>query len=175
MFKILSKTIVLLALPLISLSQTIDIQKSIVEFEIENMYFNTVEGTFSGFSGNVKFDVNNLKESKINVCVDASSVNTNNDERDEHLKKADFFHIEKYPEICFSSSSITKRTDGYLVEGMLKMHGVNKFVKIPLTYENKTLIATITVSRYDFNIGRETGTFMVGEDVSISIKCVLKS
>jgi polyisoprenoid-binding protein YceI len=155
-------------------AQTIDNKKSIVEFEVDNMYVNTVEGTFSGFSGDVKFDIKNLDQSRIDVCIDASSVNTDNQKRDDHLRTADFFHVEKYPEICFKSTRISKSSNAYSVEGNLSMHGLTKSVKIPMTFENKLLEGRIKVNRLDYKIGEDTSTITIGEEISIVIKCQLK-
>jgi polyisoprenoid-binding protein YceI len=155
-------------------SQTIDTKKSVINFEISNMAVNTVEGTFKGFSGDVIFNPNDLNQSKIEVCIDASSVDTGNKERDDHLRTADFFDVENYPEICFISEEITKREKGYLAKGYFKMHGVTKSVEIPLIYKNNTLAGKITINRFDYKIGEDTGSFMVGSEVDIVILCVLK-
>ena len=156
------------------IAQMIDKQKSIIEFEIENMYISSVKGSFSGFSGDVKFDTNNLKESKVNVCIDASSVDTDNLKRDEHLRKEDFFDVTRYRDICFNSTRIYKTSKGFSAEGKLKMHGISRIVKIPLTYKDKILKGNLIVSRLDYEVGKGTGTFLVGEEVTISIKCVFK-
>lgn len=155
-------------------AQPINKEKSVVEFEIENMYISSVDGTFSGFSGEVDFDTEKIWESKIDVCIDASTVDTGNKKRDKHLRTEDFFHVEKYPKICFTSSNIYNTSTGIVAKGELQMHGVTKTVKIPLTYENKILEGSLNISRYDYNIGNDTGTFTIGEEVEIKIKCVLK-
>lgn len=154
-------------------SQEIDKKNSSINFEISNMLVNTVEGSFSGFTGEINFNENNLSQSKINVCIDASTVNTGIDKRDEHLRTKDFFHVEKYPKICFTSTNITKSNNGYLAEGQLEMHGVKKTVKIQLTYSNKTLMGSFVVNRFDYEIGVDSGSFNIGEKVYISVKCVL--
>lgn len=156
-------------------AQTIDNDKSVVSFKIGNMGgLNSVKGTFTGFSGKVKFDPNQLDASKIEVCIDASTVNTGNKKRDDHLRSEDFFEVEKYPKICFTSEGITKQSQGYVAKGKLKMHGITKTVEIPLTYENNTLLGSIVLNRFDYKIGEDTGTFMVGTEAKITIKCVLK-
>ncbi|HLV40833.1 MAG TPA: YceI family protein [Brumimicrobium sp.] len=156
-------------------AQKIDKDKSIVNFKIGNMGgLNSVKGTFSGFSGNVVFSPHDLSSAKIDVCIDASTVNTGNKKRDNHLRTEDFFEVEKYPKICFNAKEIIKSTNGFIAKGTLKMHGVTKTVEIPLTYENNMLTGKLKVNRFDYKIGEDTGTFMVGTEAEITINCQLK-
>jgi len=158
-----------------AISQTIDNEKSIVNFKIGNMGgMNNVKGTFTGFSGNVKFDPTQLENSKIDVCIDAASINTGNKKRDDHLRSEDFFEVEKHSKICFTSEQIIKHPQGFVAKGKLKMHGVTLTVEIPLVFENNKLTGLLTVNRFDYKVGEDTGTFMVGADVEIVIQCVLK-
>ncbi|UII29586.1 YceI family protein [Fulvivirga ulvae] len=154
-------------------AQSINTDNSIVNFEISNMKINAVEGTFKGMSGTIKFDPDNLKLSDFDVCIDASTVNTGNKKRDAHLLTADFFNAEKYPKICFQSTLITRSGHGYEVKGKLTMHGVVKDVTIPFAVSGSQLTGTLKVKRLDYKIGEETGTFMVGDEVDITITCVL--
>ncbi|WP_107039405.1 YceI family protein [Brumimicrobium mesophilum] len=154
-------------------SQEIDKRNSSISFEISNMLVNTVEGSFSGFTGEINFNENNLSQSQINVCIDASTVNTGIEKRDDHLRTKDFFHVEKYPKICFTSTNIIRNNTGYFAEGQLEMHGVKKNVKIPLNYSNNTLLGSLVINRFDYEIGVDSGSFNIGKKVYISIKCVL--
>lgn len=153
-----------------SSSQTIDAKNSLIRFEVSNMALNTVEGTFKGMEGTVLLDKSNLGASKIEACIDATTVDTDNEERDEHLRNADFFDTDKFPTICFSSTSISKTSNGFLVKGKLTMHGVTKDVEIPLTYTDKTAKGTFKLKRRDYKIGEDTGNFMVGNKIEITIQ-----
>ena len=97
--------------------QTIDTEKSVVNFKTTALMVNTVRGTFKGMNGDIQFDENNLSDSKFKVCIDPASVNTDNQKRDDHLKSDDFFGIENYLEICFESTSIKKTKDGFETTG----------------------------------------------------------
>ena len=171
------KAIVLSAMMLMmsigAFAQTIDAKKSTVTFEISNMKVNTVEGSFTGLKGTVNFDASKLSTSSFEVCIDASSVDTDNTKRDDHLRNEDFFHVEKYPTICFSSTSIKKDGKGFKATGDLTMLGVTKEVVLPFTFKNNKLIGSLTLNRFDYKLGEETNTFMVGETVEIEIKCML--
>jgi len=82
--------------------------------------------------------------------------------------------VAKHPEICFRSSAVQKTPDGYLAKGELTMHGVTKAVELPFTHTDGTLTGTFTVSRLAYGVGVDTGTFTVGEEVTVTITCALK-
>lgn len=160
-------------------SQTIDQDKSVVRFSIDNMKWNTVEGKLSGMKGDVVFDKNNLSTSSFNISIDPATVNTESKKRDEHLKNEDFFHVEKYKTINYKSQSIVKSGDKYITKGKMTLHGVIKDVTIPLIInENADSIiieGKFELNRFDYGLGAEKykKTFMVGEIVTINISCVL--
>ncbi len=166
-------TALLLLLPFLTSAQSINTTASTVEFSIPNMLLNTVKGTFTGMNGEVKFYPKKLTASVFNVCIDASTVNTGNETRDSHLKQEDYFNITTYPNICFSSSAISKTDKGYNTKGQLTMNGITKTIEIPFTFENNTLIGNTHINRTDFNIGG-SGGFMIGQKAKLTIKCVLK-
>jgi len=153
-------------------AQTIDTQKSAANFTVKNMKWITVEGNFTGMTGDIKFDEADLANSSFNVCVDAATVNTDNDARDKHLRNEDFFDVEKYSNICFASTSISQKGSGFVTKGQLTMHGVTKEVSIPFTYSNGTFKGNLKISRYDYKVGESTGTFMVSENINLEIIAV---
>ncbi|MDW7693023.1 YceI family protein [Flammeovirgaceae bacterium SG7u.111] len=146
--------------------------KSKVKFEVSNLAFNTVEGTFTDMIGTVKFSEEDFSNSYFNVCIAAKSVNTENDTRDEHLRTEDFFHVEKYPNICFKSSSIKKTANGYTAIGKLTMHGITKEVNIPFTFISNTFSGSLTLDRTDYNVGSDR-SFMIGKEAKLEIICVI--
>lgn len=155
-------------------AQVINEKSSVVNFNISNMKTKTVEGTFGGMKGEINFNVDDLANSSLNVCVDAASVNTENEKRDKHLRNEDFFEVETYPTICFQSESVFKTSDGYQSIGQLTMHGVTKGITIDFTFENGTFVGELEISRFDYKIGEGTNTFMVGEIVSLEIICLVE-
>ena len=154
-------------------AQTIDSDKSRIDFEVDNFKWNTVDGTFTGMTGELIFDPSDLISSSFNVCIDAATVDTDSKKRDEHLRTDDFFHVEKYPTICFTSESIEKSGSSFITTGSLTMHGVTRTVKIPFSFDGTTFSGSLEVERYDYGVGADTGTFMVGNEISIDIKCVV--
>ncbi|WP_196888929.1 YceI family protein [Aureivirga sp. CE67] len=149
-------------------SQQIDTNKSKMQFEISNMGgLKTVEGNFSEISGEIITEIGTLV--KIDFCLNASSINTENKKRDKHLKNQDFFEVEKYPNICFTSTSIIKQENSYLVKGNLTIKNITKQIEILVSFDGKTLENTddFILKRYDFGVGSKGG-FMVGKEVKFT-------
>ncbi len=109
-------------------------------------------GEFTGLKGTIQFDEQNLGSSKFDVTVDASSINTGNGMKNTHAKSANWFDVEKYPTIAFSSSSITKTASGYEAKGILDMHGIKKEITMPFTFANNTFASTFELNRHDFKL-----------------------
>ena len=123
--------------------------------------------------GVFKFDPNAIEKAKFNICIEASTVHTGNEKRDAHLRDPDFFEVEKYPEICFTSSTVIKTEKGYLTKGKLTIHGVTKEVEIPFTFENNTFVGTISIERLDYKLGEDFGSLKVGKTATVIITCVV--
>ena len=109
-------------------------------------------GEFKGLKGTVSFDPANLASSKFDATIDVASINTGNGMKNTHAKSDKWFDAEKYPTIKFTSTSITKTASGYAAVGTLDMHGVQKPVTIPFTFDNNEFKASFEVNRMDFNI-----------------------
>ena len=181
--------LVLLSLLLLAATQSMgyewkmDPVHSAIMFEIKHIY-STVRGHFGEFSGNVFFDPNNLKESKIDFTVEVESINTRIGKRDNHLRSGDFFDAKKYPQMVFKSSKVSHAGGNkYLLEGKMTVKDVTK----PMTLEFLLLgeknspfkkdkvvggfETRFKIDRFDFNVG--TGKFyklgVVGKEVDIFI------
>lgn len=157
-------------------AQTINAEKSHVKFSIPGLGKKTVEGVFTGMSGNISFSVHNIANASFNVCVNPATVNTEKEKRDKHLRNEDFFFVEKFSEICFVSTSVSKTPNGYIAKGKLTILGVTKEVEIPFTFEKNTFIGKIEVNRFDYGLAAESykKTRMVGAIASVEIVCVVE-
>ena len=155
-------------------AQTINSERSKVNFSLKNMGIRTVEGNFTGMKGNVSFEENDLSVCTFDVCIDAASVDTDNQKRDDHLRKDDFFGVGQFPTICFVSESVSKSKKGYLANGKLTMHGITKSVEIPFTFDGSTFVGNFEVKRKDYGVGNSYGNFMVGNRVKVEIVCVVE-
>lgn len=154
-------------------AQTIDTDQSKVTFEISNMKWRTVQGSLNGMSGSITYDQDNLDICNFDVCVDASSIDTDNSKRDEHLLTEDFFATEQYNTICFNSS-MTKKTQingKFAVIGQLTMRGVTNDAMISFTFDGTKFSGEMKVDRLDYQVGSEVSEFLVGDEVVINIVC----
>src|SRR5690625_3782012 len=98
----------------------VDASHTNVGFSVRHMMFSNVKGNFTGVEGTAKGDPEDLTTAEINFKIDASTINTNNEDRDNHLRSDDFFDVEKYPAITFTSTEIVKTgEDEYDLSGDL--------------------------------------------------------
>jgi len=178
----------LAALPLRAETFVVDPTHSEVSFQIRHMVSN-VRGRFNDFAGTVNMDPKNLPGSSVEFHIKATSIDTNVADRDKHLRSADFFDVEKYPEITFKSKSIKPAgKDKYNVTGALTMHGVTKDVTLPVTFlgEGKdpwggTRAGFETATTLDrkaygivWNKAIDNGGVLLGDDVKIEINLETK-
>ncbi len=174
----MKKTVILLLsflfFSFVVFSQNINQEKSIINFTAGTMGVFKVKGSFTGFSGTVDFNPEDLSTARIEVCVDATSVESGNEKRDNHIKSEDFLYVEKYPKICFTSSEITKQADNYIAKGELTIRETTKTVEIPLSYKNDQLTGNLDFQRLDYEVGEEVGKFKAKNKISVSIHCELE-
>lgn len=164
---------------------TIDPAHSNVEFAVKHMMITTVKGRFADMKGAV--DIPEQGQPTINVTIAAPSIDTRNDMRDTHLRSADFFDVEKYPELRFVSTKATRTSDGYKLTGDLTIKGITKPITLDVTEEGAgvdpwgnqkaAFSATGKFNRSEFgltwNAALETGGVLVSEEVKISIDAQL--
>ena len=158
---------------------------SVAEFKVKHMMISNVKGQFTGVSGSLRLDEEDVTNSKIEASIDAASINTGDAQRDAHLKSADFFDAEKFPTLSFKSAVFRRKGEGELeVEGELTIHGVTRTVKFAVegpTAPGKDpwgntrigVSATTKINRKDYgltwNAALETGGILVGDEVTISL------
>jgi polyisoprenoid-binding protein YceI len=171
--------------PAPSADWTIDPSHSAAQFSVHHMMVSTVRGQFSGVTGKVHLDPNDVTQSTVDATIDATTVDTREPKRDGHLKSPDFFDVAKFPTLTFKSKKVESAGKGHLkVTGDLTMHGVTHEVPLEVTlndgeskdgYGNvkRGLTAKTKVSRKDYgllwNKAIEGGGVMVSDDVSIDL------
>jgi polyisoprenoid-binding protein YceI len=161
----------------------IDKVHSEVGFQVRHL-LTRVRGRFSDFSGSVRFDQSQPEQSSVSLTIDAATVDTNNVDRDRHLRSDDFFAVETFPTITFTSAHIVRTgEDTYDVIGPLTIRGVTRDVTLPVNFlgiakdpwgnARAAFEADITINRKDFgltwNAALETGGFLVGDHVKIGL------
>ncbi len=161
----------------------VDIAHSSISFKISHMVVSKVRGHFNDFSVNIKEDPNDITKSSVAVAIKTASIDTRNEKRDNHLRSADFFDAEKYPEITFQSKRIEKKGDAYAAVGTLDMHGVSKEITISFEITGKLkdpwgntragIEASAKLDRKDYGLNwnktLDKGGLMVGNEVKIEI------
>tara|TARA_R110002124_G_scaffold102597_3_gene250813 strand:- start:288 stop:833 length:546 start_codon:yes stop_codon:yes gene_type:complete len=157
-------------------SQEVQPSKSKISFSISNMIVNTVEGSFTDFSGEVFFDINKMENSRFQIKIPVASIDTDNEERDKHLMAEDYFYKDKFPYAVFTSSFVNKTAEGFDITGKLSVRGESKTITIPFSYTKTSdgylLKGEYEIDRYDFKIG-DKGSFLMGRDVDLEIQCYI--
>ena len=168
----------------------IDPAHSEISFKIKHLMISNIKGQFNQFDASIYTTGDDFMSAEVDCWIDASSINTNNTDRDTHLKAADFFDVEHHPQISFVSNTVeTVDKDGsYELWGDLTIKGIAKKIKLDVEFGgvvkdpwgNEKAAFTIngTINRKDWgltwNAPMETGGVLVGEDVKISCEVQLK-
>jgi polyisoprenoid-binding protein YceI len=161
----------------------IDKAHSEVTFQVRHL-LTKVRGRFSDFAGTVRLDEDEPGNSTVSLTIDAASVDTNDASRDQHLRSDDFFAVGTYPTIAFVSSRIVRTSaETYDAIGTLTIRGIAQEITLPVTYlgtakdpwgnRRAGFETSLTINRKDFgllwNAALETGGFLVGDEVRISL------
>jgi polyisoprenoid-binding protein YceI len=167
---------------------------SSVLFSVDHMVVSEAQGKFTDFAAEITGSKDDFSDVKVKATIKVASINTDNGGRDNHLKSADFFDAEKYPDIVFESTSFTKTSGNqYDIAGKLTMHGVTKDVvlkgkiKGPINAgknrEGKDQVvagitASLVINRQDYGVSWKRlltgGELAVGEEVRITVNAEFK-
>ena len=167
------------------MSWKIDNAHSLVEFSVRHMMISTVRGRFERFSGTVEFNENDPAASSVDVQIEAASINTNEPQRDNHLRSADFFEAETYPHLTFKSTRVEKVDENNgRIYGELTIRNVTRPVVLETEYNGQAkspwgstsagFTANTKINRKDWNLvwnqALETGGVLVGDEIKIHIE-----
>jgi polyisoprenoid-binding protein YceI len=163
---------------------TFDPVHSTVGFWVRHLMISKVHGRFTQWSGTLEFDEKNPAASRVEVQIDAASVDTKEAQRDGHLKSPDFFDVEKHPHITFKSTGVEVAGEAhYKVTGDFTLHGVTHPVTLDVEYHGRAMhprggeragfSARTSINRKDygmhFNMALETGGVVVSDKVEIEL------
>jgi polyisoprenoid-binding protein YceI len=162
---------------------TIDPSHSEVGFTVRHLMVSKVKGTFKTFDGTISIAENPL-DSRVEAHIDASSVDTRDENRDNHLRSSDFFDVGQHPQITFVSTAVRPDGRDYAVSGDLTIHGVTRPVELTLEFNGVSpdpwggvragFSATTEISRGDygieFNMPLDGGGVVVGDKIKINIE-----
>src|SRR4051812_16104713 len=161
----------------------IDPAHSEVGFSVRHLMLSKVKGRFAKFEGRIVTAENPL-ESRVEASIDLSSIDTNNSDRDAHLRSADFFDVERHPVMTYRSTAVRAVDDGFLVDGELSLHGITRPVTLALQVEGflpsspfgDTRVgfsASAEINRSDFDIKfgiADSGGVGLGDKVQIALE-----
>lgn len=160
----------------------LDTTHSEIQFKVKHLMISSVTGQFNKFDGTVETEGEDFSTAKVEFNAEAGSISTNNEQRDNHLKAADFFDTEHHPQLHFKSKRLEKiADDAYKLDGILTMRGVSKTVTFNVQFGGKTqdpwgntrvgFELTGKLNRKDFGISfsmvSETGGILLGDEVKI--------
>jgi len=163
----------------------VDLVHSSVGFTVRHLVVSKVRGKFARWTGTILMDEHDLSRTQVDVTIEPASVDTGVEQRDNHLRSADFFDVEKYPTMAFKSSRVEKAKDGSLrLFGDLTLHGVTRPVTLEVEFAGSQkdpwgglragFSARTSLDRKDFGLTYnqllETGGVVVGEKVDIDIE-----
>jgi polyisoprenoid-binding protein YceI len=161
----------------------IDPVHSEVGFSVRHLMLSKVRGRFAKFEGRIVTPENPL-DATVEATIELSSIDTNNPDRDAHLRSADFFDVDQNPVMTYRSTAVREVNDGFLVEGELSLHGITRPVSLALQLEGilesspfgDTRVgfsATTEINRSDFDINfgiADAGNVGLGDKVQIALE-----
>ena len=165
----------------ISGDYTIDPAHTRLGFSARHAMVATVRGSFKEFTGTAHVDTANPADSKVEISIVANSIDTGQQQRDDHLRSGDFFESEQYPDITFTSTDVSRDGDDWTITGDLTIKGVTHSVAVPFEFTGSAqdpfgntrigLEGAATIKRSDwgmsFNAALETGGVLVSDKVKL--------
>lgn len=162
----------------------LDPAHTMVEFSAKHMMITTVRGRIADVEGTIYTDEQNPANSSVGAVLKGASLDTRSEQRDQHLRSADFLDVEKFPEITFRSKRIEGSKEKFKLTGDLTIRGTTKEVTLDVTFEGSGkdpwggervgFTATAKIDRRDFgltwNQALETGGVLVGTDIKLNIE-----
>lgn len=163
----------------------VDNSHSLIEFSVKHLMIAKVRGVFHKFDAEIEADLNDLTSAKVSFTIDLNSVDTRNEDRDNHLRSADFFDVENTPNLSFVAKSIQQTAEGeFDVTGDVTLHGVTKQETFKLVFEGTStdpwgnekagFSASGVIKRSDYgltyNAALETGGVLIGDEVKVNIE-----
>lgn len=167
----------------------IDINHSNIGFSVPMMNgLSKVHGKFSEFTMDLNFDEKDITKSSVNVVIKAKSIDTGINARDEHLRTADFFEVEKFPDITFKSKQVIKKGKKLTLVGDFTMHGVTKEISFPFEIVGKNVdskeqtavygfYAKTVINRRDFGVNYQHQTVpnFVGDNIEVELNLLTRA
>ena len=162
----------------------IDPVHSTIGFSVKHLTVSEVQGNFKTFTGSITLDSKNAAAAAVDASIETKSINTQNEQRDTHLRSADFFDADANPAITFKSTNVAVNGNTYTVTGDLSIKGITKSITLPLTILGPVkspmsgddvigAVGQTIINRQDFDVKwnkqMDKGGYIVGDEVTINI------
>ncbi|HWV24539.1 MAG TPA: YceI family protein [Thermomicrobiales bacterium] len=167
----------------------IDVNHSVLEFAVRHMMITTVKGRFDAFTGIIDFDIDDIRNSRVDVTIQTDSINTTIAPRDNHLRSADFFDVDRYPTATYRSTRIEGTIEAFTIYGDLTIKDVTRPVVLAASYQGRGVNpagvevagfeARGAINRMDFgltwNQALEGGGVLVKNEVTLNFDIQAKA
>ena len=173
---------VLAAQPLFAAKFKVDHPHTNVSFSVKHMVIAKTTGSFTDFDATLEVDPEDMSTFSVSATIQAASIDTNNDQRDNHLRSADFLDVANHPTITFESSKLSTMGGEHVLHGDLTIRGVTQAVEIPIEIVGPVMAmgntvvgfaGSLTINRHDFGVSwsrtLDNGGLVVAEDVEIEV------
>ena len=174
--------VVLAAQPLFAVKFKVDHPHTNIGFSVKHMVIAKTTGSFTDFDATLELDPADMSTFSVMATIQAASVDTNNDQRDNHLRSADFLDVANHPTITFESSELSMMDGKYVLHGDLTIRGVTQSVEIPIEIVGPVMAmgntvvgfaGALTINRHDFGVSwsrtLDNGGLVVAEEVEIEV------
>ena len=174
--------VILAAQPLFAAKFKVDHPHTNIGFSVKHMVIAKTTGSFTDFDATLELDPADLSSFSVMATIQAASIDTNNDQRDNHLRSADFLDVASHPTITFKSSELSMMGDKYVLHGDLTIRGVTQSVEIPIELVGPVMAmgntvvgfaGSLTINRHDYGVSwsrtLDNGGLVVAEDVEIEV------
>jgi polyisoprenoid-binding protein YceI len=172
----------LVAQPLLAAEFKVDHAHTNVGFRVAHMVITKVNGSFNEFDASFHYDPEDMSMFSLTATIQVASIDTNNDQRDNHLRSSDFFDAASHPTITFQSTGLSMMGDGYVLKGDFTIRGVTKAVEMPITITGPVefggnvvigVSGSMTINRHDFGVSwsrsLDNGGLVVANEIDIQI------
>jgi len=174
--------VVLAAQPLFAAKFKVDHPHTNIGFSVKHMVVAKTTGTFNDFDASLELDPADMSSFKVMATIQTASVDTNNQQRDNHLRSADFLDAANHPTITFVSSELSTMDGKHVLHGDLTIRGVTHAVEIPIEIVGPVMAmgntvvgfaGSLTINRHDYGVSwsrtLDNGGLVVAEDVEIEV------
>ena len=174
--------VMLAAQPLFAVKFKVDHPHTNVGFSVKHMVIAKTTGSFTDFDATLELDPDDMSSFTVMATIQAASIETNNDQRNNHLRSADFLDVATHPTITFESSELSMMDGKYVLHGDLTIRGVTQAIEMPIEIVGPVMAmgntvvgfaGSVTINRHDFGVSwsrtLDNGGLVVAEDVEIEV------